>query len=177
MLNLFITTTKATPTYTTTHCTNTTTYAPNTTFPTNLNILFYYFSNNISQSNGYFLTITGFGTADAVSGLYLCRGDVTAAVCDQCLTAAVKEIRVRCPNQREALIWYDECFLRFTNRYFAVNKIVPRWTTKYDAIKKIGVFFLTYIIKLYTFSGDFARWTTNSRKETFKKFRTRHDRI
>ncbi|KAK2371754.1 cysteine-rich receptor protein kinase [Trifolium repens] len=126
MLNLFITTTKATPTYTTTHCTNTTTYAPNTTFPTNLNILFYYFSNNISQSNGYFLTITGFGTADAVSGLYLCRGDVTAAVCDQCLTAAVKEIRVRCPNQREALIWYDECFLRFTNRYFAVNKIVPR---------------------------------------------------
>ncbi|MCI38969.1 cysteine-rich receptor-like protein kinase, partial [Trifolium medium] len=83
---------------------------------------FYYFSNNISQSNGYFLTITGFSTADAVGGLYLCRGDVT----DQCLTAAVKEIRIRCPNQTEALIWYDECFLRFTNKYFAVNKIVPR---------------------------------------------------
>ncbi|PNY15274.1 cysteine-rich receptor-like protein kinase [Trifolium pratense] len=126
MLNLFITTTKAKPTYTTTHCTNTTTYAPNTTFHTNLNILFYYFSNNISQSNGYFLTITGFSTPDAVGGLYLCRGDVTAAVCDQCLTAAVKEVRIRCPNQTEALIWYDECFLRFTNKYFAVNKIVPR---------------------------------------------------
>ncbi|WJX54574.1 hypothetical protein P8452_40443 [Trifolium repens] len=126
ILNLFITTTKATPTYTTTHCTNTTTYAPNTTFHTNLNILFYYFSNNISQSNGYFFAMTGFNTDDAVGGLYLCRGDVTTTVCDQCLTAAVKEIRIRCPNQREALIWYDECFLRFTNSYFAVDKIVPR---------------------------------------------------
>ncbi|WJX59962.1 hypothetical protein P8452_45223 [Trifolium repens] len=126
ILNLFITTTKATPTYTTTHCTNKTTYAPNTTFHTNLDILFYYFSNNISQSNGYFFSITGFNTDDAVGGLYLCRGDVTTTVCDQCLTAAVKEIRIRCPNQREALIWYDECFLRYTNSYFAVDKIVPR---------------------------------------------------
>ncbi|GAU24854.1 hypothetical protein TSUD_115770 [Trifolium subterraneum] len=125
MLNL-LTTTKATPTYTTTHCTNTTTYAPNTTFQTNLNILFYYFSNNISQSNGYFFSITGFNTDDAVGGLYICRGDITTTVCDQCLTAAVKEIRIRCPNQTEALIWYDECFLRFTNRYFAIDKIVPR---------------------------------------------------
>ncbi|XP_045815187.1 putative receptor-like protein kinase At4g00960 [Trifolium pratense] len=126
MILNFFTATKATPTYTTTHCTNTTTYAPNTTFQTNLNILFYYFSNNISQSNGYFLSITGFNSDNAVGGLYLCRGDVTTTVCDQCLAAAVKEIRIRCPNQTEALIWYDECFLRYTNRYFAIDKIVPR---------------------------------------------------
>lgn len=117
---------EATPTYTATHCTNTTTYAPNSTFQTNLDILLYYFSNNISQSNGYFLGITGFNSVNAVGGLFLCRGDVATTVCNQCLTTAIKEIRQHCPNQTEALIWYDECLVHYTNRYFAVDKIDPR---------------------------------------------------
>jgi hypothetical protein len=51
---------------------------------------------------------------------------------------------------------------------------------QYD-INKIGFFLNTYtmiiINWLFLFLGEFARWTTNSRKKTFKKFRTRHDRI
>ncbi|KAK7308807.1 hypothetical protein RJT34_05056 [Clitoria ternatea] len=116
--------TEASPTYTATYCSNNTTYTPNSTFETNLNILFYYFSTNIS--NPYFVTIVGFGTTNAVNGLFLCRGDVSATVCEQCVTAAAKEIRRRCPNQTEAVIWYDECTLRYTNRYFAINSVVPR---------------------------------------------------
>ncbi|XP_027193221.1 cysteine-rich receptor-like protein kinase 10 isoform X1 [Cicer arietinum] len=125
-LSLLLKKAEAIPTYTATHCTNTTTYAPNTTFQNNLNLLFYYLSNNISQSNGYFFSIAGFSTSNAVGGTLLCRGDVTTTVCEQCLSTALQEIRRRCPNQREALIWYDECSMRYTNKYFAVDKIVPR---------------------------------------------------
>ncbi|KAK7308809.1 hypothetical protein RJT34_05058 [Clitoria ternatea] len=116
--------TEAAPTYAATYCSNNTTYEANSTFGTNLNILFYYFSTNIS--NPYFLTVVGFGTTNAVNGLFLCRGDVNATICEQCVTAASKEIRRRCPNQTEAVIWYDECMLRYTNTFFAINSVVPR---------------------------------------------------
>ncbi|GAU24850.1 hypothetical protein TSUD_115730 [Trifolium subterraneum] len=118
-------TTKATPTYTTAYCTNTTTYVLQTTFETNLEALLFSFSNSNHPNTSF--SIVGLGTSDAVNGLFLCRGDinVTDPVCQECLTAAVKEIIIRCPNQTEALIWYDECFLRYTNRYFPFNKIVP----------------------------------------------------
>ncbi|KAK2429667.1 cysteine-rich receptor protein kinase [Trifolium repens] len=124
ILNL-LTTTKATPTYTASHCTNTTSYIKNppSTFQTNLKALLFSLSNSSSPE---FTTIAGFGTIDAVNGHIMCRGDVTDTICDECVTAATKEIIIRCPDQKEALIWYDECFLRYTNRYFAFDNIIPR---------------------------------------------------
>jgi hypothetical protein len=126
ILNLF-TTTKSTPTYIAlaSHCTNTTTYDPNlgSTFLTNLDAVLFSLSNPFSP---YSMAIAGFGTIDAVNGIIICRGDVTDTACDECVTAAAKEIIIRCPNKKEALIWYDECLLRYTNRYFAPDKIVPR---------------------------------------------------
>ncbi|GAU24851.1 hypothetical protein TSUD_115740 [Trifolium subterraneum] len=130
MMNLLTTTTttKATPTYTTTYCTNTNTYASNA--------ILVHFLSRFSRHHRYFFTSRtpwyysghNFATSKSIElkGLTLCRRDVTATVCDQCLTAAVNEIRIRCPDKAEALIWYDECFLRYTNRYFDVEKIVPR---------------------------------------------------
>jgi hypothetical protein len=105
MLKLLIPT-KATPTYTYTYCTNT--YAPNPFF----DYFFRFYRNK--------------GTSKSIKGHILCRGDVTAAVCSQCLAAAVKEIRIRCPKRAEALIWYDECFLRYSHKYLDVDKIFPR---------------------------------------------------
>ncbi|MCH80211.1 cysteine-rich receptor-like protein kinase 25-like, partial [Trifolium medium] len=132
MLNLFITT-KATPTYTASYCTNTS--APNTI----LDDFFFRFSryHRFSWASwrpwtpGYYLRYVKIykwnftTTSKSFEGLILCRRDVTATICDQCVTAAFKEIRIRCPIQAEALIWYDECFLRYTNSYFSVDNIVP----------------------------------------------------
>jgi hypothetical protein len=121
MINFF-TATKATPTYTTTRCTNTTTYAPNSNFQTDIDTLFLHLSRGGLQ----FWIRAIMGKSSIMNAFFLCRGDITTTDCDQCLTAAVKEIKIQCPNQTEALIWYDECFLRFTDRYFAVDKIIPR---------------------------------------------------
>lgn len=158
---------EAAPTYTATHCTNTTTYAPNSTFQTNLNILFYYLSNNISHSNGYFFTIVGFGTTDAVSGLFLCRGDVSStALCNQCVAAALEEIRRHCPNQTEALIWYDQCSLRYTNKYFPADSIAPR-VNLHDAHNVSGVDLGRFNQSLHGLLNDLAAKAASSQPMKF----------
>uniref|UniRef100_A0A0D3AGG9 Gnk2-homologous domain-containing protein n=2 Tax=Brassica oleracea var. oleracea TaxID=109376 RepID=A0A0D3AGG9_BRAOL len=52
---------------------------------------------------------------DRVTGLFLCRGDVTPAVCRSCVAFAVNETLARCPNEREVTLYYDECMLRYSN--------------------------------------------------------------
>ncbi|KAK7308808.1 hypothetical protein RJT34_05057 [Clitoria ternatea] len=127
LLCFLILATEAAPNYIGTYCNNNSTYAPHSRLGTNLNVLLYSLTTNASQpQDGYYLTIMGFGTADAVNGLFLCRGDVNTTSCQNCVSTAAKEITTRCPNQTEAVIWYQECLLRYTNKYFKYYSIEPR---------------------------------------------------
>lgn len=66
----------------------------------------------------------GFGSVsygkgkNAVYGLAQCRGDVSSKDCSDCVQDAAKEIRKVCPDQGDARIWYDYCFLRYDTRDF-----------------------------------------------------------
>ncbi|CDY15079.1 BnaC03g44400D [Brassica napus] len=51
-----------------------------------------------------------------VTGLFLCRGDVSQEVCRNCVTFTVYESFTQCPTQREAVLYYDECMLRYSHR-------------------------------------------------------------
>ncbi|GFZ03179.1 S-locus lectin protein kinase family protein [Actinidia rufa] len=63
---------------------------------------------------------------NGISSLYLCRGDVTHDQCQNCVKNASQEIRSRCPSDKEAIIWYDECMLRYSNAtIFGVEAILP----------------------------------------------------
>ncbi|XVF81273.1 hypothetical protein PTKIN_Ptkin15bG0142500 [Pterospermum kingtungense] len=73
--------------------------------------------SNISLT-AYIATSSGEG-ADEVYGLAQCRGDVSSKDCSSCIQDAAKEIRKRCPNQADARIWYDYCFLRYSQENFA----------------------------------------------------------
>ncbi|KAI9078936.1 hypothetical protein K1719_039085 [Acacia pycnantha] len=55
---------------------------------------------------------------DRVYGLSQCRRDVSKEDCSICIQDAAKEVRKRCPNQADARIWYDYCFLRYSNESF-----------------------------------------------------------
>ncbi|KAK7813044.1 cysteine-rich repeat secretory protein 55 [Quercus suber] len=55
---------------------------------------------------------------DQVFGLGQCRGDVSSKDCSSCIQDAAKQIRQCCPNQADARIWYDHCFLRYNNKSF-----------------------------------------------------------
>ncbi|KAG4394971.1 hypothetical protein GLYMA_20G139400v4 [Glycine max] len=115
----------AAPVYNANYCPNNTSYNSNVTFQTNLRVLLASLVSNVSQSDGSYNSAMGMGTTSVASGQFLCRGDVSPATCQDCIASAATEITRLCPNKTESIIWYDECTLRFTNRYFAPTSIDP----------------------------------------------------
>ncbi|KAI8525200.1 hypothetical protein RHMOL_Rhmol13G0210700 [Rhododendron molle] len=111
----------ADPTYSYIECPNTTlsttsTYAPNSTYRTNLNTLFSVLSSNSNNaSDGFYNFTAGSSPPDVAYGLFLCRGDVSAAVCRDCVVYATGDAVQRCPGSKRVTIWYDECLLRYSN--------------------------------------------------------------
>ncbi|KAF7840679.1 cysteine-rich receptor-like protein kinase 10 [Senna tora] len=48
----------------------------------------------------------------------MCRGDVPSQICHDCLQIASQRIVAKCPYKKEAIIWYEECMLRYSDRPF-----------------------------------------------------------
>ncbi|CAI9773319.1 unnamed protein product [Fraxinus pennsylvanica] len=98
-------------------CENSSTYSPNSTYEANLNQLFLNLSStNATQNNGFYRSEVGRGSPDAVYGLFLCRGDVNADICEDCVKNATTDMLQLCANRKEAIIWYNECMLRYSNQ-------------------------------------------------------------
>ncbi|KAL8222742.1 hypothetical protein R6Q57_020141 [Mikania cordata] len=70
-----------------------------------------------TPSNGFGMASTGQYQAQTF-GLSLCRGDVSAEDCKSCVVNASAGIRERCPNNKAATIWYDECLLKYSHSNF-----------------------------------------------------------
>ncbi|XP_030546377.1 cysteine-rich repeat secretory protein 38-like [Rhodamnia argentea] len=51
-------------------------------------------------------------------GLALCRGDVSSSDCKSCVSDARPELLQRCPRQKGAIIWYDNCLLKYSDVSF-----------------------------------------------------------
>ncbi|KAF3599914.1 hypothetical protein F2Q69_00033807 [Brassica cretica] len=97
-------------------CPNTTTYASNSTYSTNLRTLLSSLSSpNASYSTGFQNASSG-QTPDRVAGLFLCRGDVSPEVCRSCVAFSVNDSISRCPNEKDAVLYYDECMLTYSHR-------------------------------------------------------------
>ncbi|KAG6755865.1 hypothetical protein POTOM_039273 [Populus tomentosa] len=99
-------------------CANTTTFVRNSPYQANLNILLSSLAANATRNdiNGFYNASTGHDVYE-VYGLFLCRGDVSVEVCRECVNLAKNDVVQRCPNLKEAIIWYDQCFLRYSNSY------------------------------------------------------------
>nr|TKR90597.1 hypothetical protein D5086_0000231760 [Populus alba] len=97
-------------------CSNTTTFVRNSPYEANLNILLSSLAGNATRNdiNGFYNASIGHGVYE-VYGLFLCRGDVSVEVCRECVNLARNEVVQRCPIEKEAIIWYDQCFLRYSN--------------------------------------------------------------
>lgn len=66
-------------------------------------------------------------TSKALYGLFLCRGDVSAPACQNCVNNANKEIRQRCSANKTAIVWYDECMVRYSDtNFFGVAENLPK---------------------------------------------------
>ncbi|XP_048597020.1 putative cysteine-rich receptor-like protein kinase 23 [Brassica napus] len=103
------------PTYVYHVCPNTTTYTRNSTYLANLQTLLSSLSSRNASYSAGFQNATAGQAPDRVTGLFLCRGDITPEVCRRCVVFAVNETVTRCPNEREVTLYYDECMLRYSN--------------------------------------------------------------
>ncbi|KAM1756343.1 hypothetical protein ACFX11_005725 [Malus domestica] len=99
-------------------CPNTTTFTPNSTFQSNLNRLLSTLSSNANRSTGFYNASVQTPNND-VYGLFLCRGDVVGTdSCETCVATATAEAPQRCPVEKQMVIWYDYCMLRYSNESF-----------------------------------------------------------
>ena len=53
-----------------------------------------------------------------IYSLYQCRGDINATTCYNCVKAAAQEIQEQCRFNKTAIIWFDACMVRYSNKYF-----------------------------------------------------------
>ncbi|XP_010553428.1 PREDICTED: cysteine-rich receptor-like protein kinase 25 isoform X2 [Tarenaya hassleriana] len=74
-------------------------------------------SINSSYANGFRTSESGRGP-DIVYGVFLCRGDMSMDNCRNCVRFAAKDILDRCDARKEAIVWYDECMLHYSNVNF-----------------------------------------------------------
>lgn len=94
-------------------------FAPNTTYQSNLALLSAGLAKNASSSPVLFAAGGVGDPPDTAYGLALCRGDTTnATACGACVAAAFQDGQQLCAYAREATVFYDPCYLRFSGRNF-----------------------------------------------------------
>ncbi|CAD5328790.1 unnamed protein product [Arabidopsis thaliana] len=98
------------------YCPKTTNYSSNSIYFTNLKTLLSSLSSrNASYSTG-FQNATAGKAPDRVTGLFLCRGDVSPEVCRNCVAFSVNQTLNLFPKAREAVFYYEECILRYSHK-------------------------------------------------------------
>ncbi|KAL8130164.1 hypothetical protein V2J09_019319 [Rumex salicifolius] len=99
-------------------------YAEGSTFEANLHLLLSNLTLKAQQTKFHNFTVGE--SSSRVYGLFLCRGDKSAEFCRDCVKAAANAIQLQCPFDVEAMVWYEECILRYANRsMFGVGEVAP----------------------------------------------------
>ncbi|KAH9754434.1 cysteine-rich receptor-like protein kinase 10 [Citrus sinensis] len=55
---------------------------------------------------------------DKVYGIYNCKFDVSYEACQDCIQVAFDTIAKNCTGAKVAIVWYDQCMVRFSNNSF-----------------------------------------------------------
>ncbi|XLT11127.1 hypothetical protein HN51_056920 [Arachis hypogaea] len=97
-------------------------YTANSTYSSNLNTLLSNLSSNKNIDYGFYNFSYGKDN-DRVNAIGLCRGDVKQNDCLSCLNDSRVLLTSLCPNQKEAIGWYDKCMLRYSNQSSIFNRM------------------------------------------------------
>ncbi|KAL2931669.1 Cysteine-rich receptor-like protein kinase 25 [Bienertia sinuspersici] len=102
--------------------------------------LSYVFTNCVDSdlsgeaSKSDFYNTTNGESPDIIYGTFYCRRDMSQEVCGDCVKAAAQMIVTNCTSQKEAVVWYEECTLRYANRPIMGidddDVAGARWTSK-----------------------------------------------
>ncbi|GAU14918.1 hypothetical protein TSUD_47110 [Trifolium subterraneum] len=96
----------------------------NSTFELKLMNLLLYLSSNATANKEFYNTTVVAGTnhsSENIYGMFMCKGDVPAQLCSQCVTNSTRLILSAdsfCYLSKEYLIWYEDCMIRYSNNSF-----------------------------------------------------------
>ncbi|XP_074306617.1 cysteine-rich receptor-like protein kinase 19 [Silene latifolia] len=86
----------------------------NQLLPKASNLRFYNFTNGTSENQVY--------------ALFYCKGDIETRSCQGCIQAATSKITDSCKNQKEGIVWFEECTLRYADRnIFGIDEENPNF--------------------------------------------------
>ncbi|KAL2324318.1 hypothetical protein Fmac_023376 [Flemingia macrophylla] len=138
-------------------------YTANSIYKTNLNTLLSTLSSHTQINYGFYNFSYGQST-DRVNAVGLCRGDVKPDECRSCLNNSRGSLTENCPNQKEAVLWFDKCMLRYSNRtiFGIVDTDPPLYTWYGDKATNVDQFIqvlwnLMGNLKATAASGDSRR--------------------
>ncbi|KAK2991003.1 hypothetical protein RJ640_005485 [Escallonia rubra] len=104
-------------------CTGTVNYTQDSAYPNNLDNLLY----TLSTKTTSFSKFSSGQTPDVANGIALCRGDVDPDTCRRCVDDSTRRLKQLCPNQKEAIGYYEFCTVRYSNRFiFGIMETAPR---------------------------------------------------
>uniref|UniRef100_A0A2N9FTP0 Protein kinase domain-containing protein n=1 Tax=Fagus sylvatica TaxID=28930 RepID=A0A2N9FTP0_FAGSY len=134
-------------------------------------------SSNTKIDNGFYANSYG-QDPDKVYAIGLCRGDLNQYVCRSCLNQSTLALTRLCPNQKEAIGWYDNCTLRFSNNsIFGIEDDNPfcflynkKKVSDIDGYSKMVKSLLDGMISEAASGGRFYTPSCNFRFETYPFF-------
>jgi hypothetical protein len=145
------------------NCSTTGNVTSNSTYRANLNNLLSSLSSKTQMVNGFYNFSAG-ENSDKVNAIALCRADHTSTDCRRCVNMSAHELLQLCPNQKEGIIWYANCTVRYSDRFIfgsmesePTRSLVSSWT---DSVKQfnreLNPLLDSLRYKAAGFSGKFA---------------------
>ncbi|PIA33267.1 hypothetical protein AQUCO_04200200v1, partial [Aquilegia coerulea] len=97
-------------------------FTTNSRYQANLNSLLSSISNyyDAPNSSRYYYNYVG-TDPDIVYGVLQCRGDFDIEDCKRCARTAMEEVKTKCPYKKESVLFYDECWLHYSNDSLILN--------------------------------------------------------
>ncbi|KAF8676422.1 hypothetical protein HU200_046969 [Digitaria exilis] len=99
-------------------CGNGVNYNSNSSYHSNLDQLWTTLPNNASSNTTLFATGTAGTAPDTAYALALCRGDINASACNDCVPTGIQDAQQLCALSKDATVYYDSCILHFSNANF-----------------------------------------------------------
>ncbi|TXG47137.1 hypothetical protein EZV62_026431 [Acer yangbiense] len=91
-------------------------FTRNSTFQSDVNLVLSSLASNSNGSDG-FSNATAGQDPNRVYGLFQCRSNLNTSTCQDCVVFASTDAVQRCPIQKGAIIWYDECLVHYSDTY------------------------------------------------------------
>ncbi|KAF7840686.1 cysteine-rich receptor-like protein kinase 25 [Senna tora] len=101
-------------------CSNHKTFTPGSAYDYDRTRLLHFLSSNATGHTEFYNTTVAGTPGDAVYGSFMCWSDEVLApqICYRCVNESIQKLLAKCPTSKEAIIWYEDCFVRYSNRYF-----------------------------------------------------------